>query len=99
MAELFGQPGDLLLVELERFAGIAYRRTPAVADDLVDQRGTVPPAEIPLDQDLLLRVANDPRSPSYTDTQPTGLTIITPNSAQLLTAFEQVANEIFRLIQ
>ncbi len=53
----------------------------------------------PLDQDLLLRVANDPASPVYDTNEPVGRTIITPNASELEAAFEQVASDIFRLIQ
>ncbi len=61
--------------------------------------GTAAPPAIPLDQDLLLRVANDPASPVYDTNEPVGRTIITPNASELEAAFEQVASDIFRLIQ
>ena len=61
--------------------------------------GATGAGEIPLDVELLRAIANDRESAYYTTSQPAGLTIITPDSSQLLTAFEQVANEIFRLIQ
>ena len=61
--------------------------------------GNSAPPAMPLNVDLLRRVANDPLSPAFTPTEPVGRAIIAPNGAQLLTAFEQVANEIFRIIQ
>jgi len=51
----------------------------------------------PVDHDLLLRIANDPTSPSYVSTQPTGLYVYAPTTAQLNEAFARVASEILRL--
>ncbi len=51
----------------------------------------------PVDHDLLLRIANDPTSPSYVSSQPTGLYVYAPTSAQLNEAFARVASEILRL--
>ncbi len=60
--------------------------------------GNAPPPALPLDVDLLFRVSNDPRSLVFDSTVPVGRTIVAPDASQLLSAFQQVGNEIFRLI-
>lgn len=59
---------------------------------LGDPSGSSPP-----DQVLLAKVANDPTSASYVDTQPTGLFVFSPNNTQLNLAFARIASEILRL--
>jgi hypothetical protein len=52
-----------------------------------------------IDPDFLRRVANDADSPNHDATQTEGKFVNAPSAAQLQQAFQQVANEIFRLIQ
>ncbi len=63
--------------------------------------GTEAPPRLTLDVDLLQRMANDPELPIgvFQEDQPVGRAIIAPDASQLQAAFEQVANEIYRLIQ
>ena len=60
--------------------------------------GNSAPPALPLDVDLLFRVSNDPRSLVFDSNVPVGRTIVAPDASQLLSAFQQVGNEIFRLI-
>ncbi|MBI4892041.1 MAG: VWA domain-containing protein [Acidobacteria bacterium] len=59
---------------------------------LGDPGGADPPDEV-----LLAKIANDPVSPSYTRTQPTGLYVFAPDNTQLNQAFARIASEILRL--
>jgi hypothetical protein len=52
-----------------------------------------------IDPVFLNRIANDADSPDHDATQSEGMFINAPTPAQLQQAFQQVANEIFRLIQ
>jgi len=52
----------------------------------------------PADAEFLQRVSNDPDSPTYSDSEPTGLYAYAPTPMQLRQAFQSVANEIFRLV-
>ena len=54
------------------------------------------PLDVP-DTDLLLRMSNDPTSPEYTDTQPSGMFVFAPDNTQLNSAFVRVASEILRI--
>ncbi|MCC6291681.1 MAG: VWA domain-containing protein [Bryobacterales bacterium] len=54
------------------------------------------PLDVP-DTDLLLRMSNDPSSPEYTDTQPSGMFVFAPDNTQLNAAFVRVASEILRI--
>lgn len=54
------------------------------------------PLDVP-DTDLLLRMSNDPVSPEYTDTQPSGMFVFAPDNTQLNSAFVRVASEILRI--
>jgi hypothetical protein len=45
------------------------------------------------------RVANDPSSPAYDSSEPTGLYVFAPNNTQLNQAFARVASEILRIAQ
>lgn len=51
----------------------------------------------PLDDVFLQRVANDPASPIYDSTLPTGMYVYAPTATQLSDAFNKVASEILRL--
>jgi Flp pilus assembly protein TadG len=59
------------------------------------------PISYPADHNLMRRVANDPTSPDFGShsSEPSGTYVYAPTSAQLRQAFQQVASEIFRLIQ
>ncbi len=59
---------------------------------LGDPTGSDPPDDV-----LLAKIANDPSSPSYVRTQPTGLYVFAPNNTQLNQAFARIASEILRL--
>ena len=63
--------------------------------------GSLPPPEIGLDVDLLMTIANDPNLPlgQLREAQPMGRAIVAPDATQLRAAFDQIANEIYRLIQ
>ncbi len=53
-----------------------------------------------IDQTYLLEMANDPASPTYDPTQPSGLAEFAPTSSQLDTAFRTIASKILlRLTQ
>lgn len=52
-----------------------------------------------VDSVLLKRVANDPSSPSYARSEPTGLYVYAPDRTQLNQAFARIASEILRLAQ
>lgn len=52
-----------------------------------------------VDSNLLLRVANDPSSPTYVRTEPNGLYVYAPDKTQLNQAFARIASEILRLAQ
>jgi hypothetical protein len=54
-------------------------------------------AAYPFSPTFLERVANDPRSPIYDSTKPTGLYVYAATSADLQSAFAAVAGEILRL--
>jgi peptidyl-prolyl cis-trans isomerase A (cyclophilin A) len=49
--------------------------------------------------DQVKRIANDPASPIYTATQPTGLYVWSPTTEQLHTSFLRIASEILRIAQ
>lgn len=51
----------------------------------------------PPDPVFMKRVSNDPSSPSYTDTEPTGVYVFAPSNTQLTQAFARVASEILRI--
>jgi hypothetical protein len=53
----------------------------------------------PLDQDFLERIANDPRSSSYSNMQPTGQFAYASDINQLGSAFQAIASTILRLSQ
>jgi Flp pilus assembly protein TadG len=59
------------------------------------------PTSYPADHNLMRRVANDPSSPDFAShsSEPAGSYVYAPSAAQLRQAFQQVASEIFRLIQ
>jgi hypothetical protein len=59
------------------------------------------PISYPADHNLMRRVANDPSSPDFAShsSEPSGTYVYAPSAAQLRQAFQQVASEIFRLIQ
>lgn len=52
-----------------------------------------------VDSVLLKRIANDPSSPTYVRTEPTGLYVYAPDKTQLNQAFARIASEILRLAQ
>ena len=52
---------------------------------------------VPIDQDFMERVANDPRGSSFDSTMPPGLFILASNQSQLGSAFLQIATQILRL--
>ena len=81
-------------------AAVAARNDPTVPVKIfsIGLGGNSAPPALPLDVDLLFRVSNDPRSSVFASTELVGRTIVAPDASQLLSAFEQVANEIFRLI-
>ena len=81
-------------------AAVAARNDPNVPVKIfsIGLGGNAPPPALPLDVDLLFRVSNDPRSLVFDSTVPVGRTIVAPDASQLLSAFQQVGNEIFRLI-
>jgi Flp pilus assembly protein TadG len=51
------------------------------------------------DSALMLRVANDPSSPSYNSSQPSGQYILAPNTATLQSAFTGIASQVLKLAQ
>jgi Flp pilus assembly protein TadG len=51
------------------------------------------------DATLLKRIANDPSSPIYDSSQPTGLYVYSPNATQLSSAFNTIASEVLRISQ
>ena len=58
-----------------------------------------PNSNDPPDHDFMRRVANDPLSPAYDSSEPTGLYVFAPNNTQLNQAFARVASEILRIAQ
>lgn len=54
-------------------------------------------APYPISTDLLERVSNDPRSTIFNASQPTGLFVVAPTSADIDAAFSVIASEILRL--
>jgi len=50
-----------------------------------------------VDSNLLLRIANDPASPTYTRSEPVGMYVYAPDKTQLNQAFARIASEILRL--
>jgi Mg-chelatase subunit ChlD len=52
-----------------------------------------------VDHELLRRIANDPASPIYTDTQNTGMYAYAPTPTDLNYAFVRIASEILRIAQ
>ncbi len=50
-----------------------------------------------VDNTFLRRVANDPASPIYSSSQPTGKYYYSPNAGQLGAAFDSIASQILRL--
>lgn len=54
-------------------------------------------APYPISSDLLERISNDPRSTIFNSSQPTGLFILAPTSADIDSAFASVASEILRI--
>ncbi|MCW5983443.1 MAG: VWA domain-containing protein [Bryobacteraceae bacterium] len=50
-----------------------------------------------VDEDLLMRVANDPASTAHTSSEPEGLYVYAPDSTQLNQAFARIASEILRI--
>jgi len=52
-----------------------------------------------VDSVLLKRIANDPSSPTYDRSEPTGLYVYAPDRTQLNQAFARIASEILRLAQ
>jgi hypothetical protein len=53
-------------------------------------------SEIP-DETWMKRISNDPSSPSYDSSKPTGLYVKAPTTGDLGAAFSKVASEILRL--
>jgi Flp pilus assembly protein TadG len=53
----------------------------------------------PPDQTFMQRISNDPGSAFYTTTEPAGLYVFSPSTAQLQGAFLRIASEILRLAQ
>jgi hypothetical protein len=74
-----------------------YIRSDAALTPVIFAIGLGGTSAEPVDHDLLLRIANDPTSPTYVSTQPTGLYVYAPTPAQLNEAFARVASEILRL--
>lgn len=52
---------------------------------------------MPIDQDFMERVANDPRASNFDSTRPVGLFIYASNKGELSSAFSQIASQILRL--
>lgn len=52
-----------------------------------------------VDDDFMERVANDPRASSYDSNKPAGLYVKAPTSAQLQSAFQQIASQVLRISQ
>ena len=57
---------------------------------------TLPNGAVP-DTVLMERIANDPRSATYSSNQPAGLYLPAPNSTQLATAFANIAAQVLQL--
>ncbi len=72
-------------------------RTDATLTPFIYTLGLGGTSSEPIDHDLLRRIANDPASPTYTSTQPTGIYVYAPTTAQLTDAFVKIASEILRL--
>jgi Mg-chelatase subunit ChlD len=53
----------------------------------------------PPDQTFMQRISNDPSSASYITTEPPGLYVFAPSTAQLQGAFLRIASEVLRLAQ
>jgi Mg-chelatase subunit ChlD len=53
----------------------------------------------PADHEFMRRIANDPASPTYNSSEPTGLYVFAPDNTQLNLAFARIASEILRLAQ
>jgi Mg-chelatase subunit ChlD len=53
----------------------------------------------PPDQAFMQRISNDPGSASYITTEPPGLYVFAPSTAQLQGAFLRIASEVLRLAQ
>lgn len=52
-----------------------------------------------VDKTLLKRIANDPSSPIYDSSQPTGLFVYSPDATQLSSAFNTIASQVLRISQ
>ena len=52
---------------------------------------------VPIDQDFMERVSNDPRASSFDASKPPGLFILASNQSELGSAFLQIATQILRL--
>jgi hypothetical protein len=52
-----------------------------------------------VDKTLLARIANDPSSPIYDSSQPTGLFVFSPDATRLSSAFNTIASEVLRISQ
>jgi hypothetical protein len=50
-----------------------------------------------VDDQLLLRIANDPQASNYNSAQPTGDYVFSPTTAQLNQAFNRIASDVLRL--
>jgi Flp pilus assembly protein TadG len=78
----------------------AYRiRSDANMRPLIYTIGLGGTSTYPPDQVLLHRIANDPASPTFNSTQPSGLFVWSPTTAQLESAFLRIASEILRIGQ
>lgn len=54
---------------------------------------------MPMNQDFMERLANDPRASNYDPTKQAGLFILATNKGELASAFSQIASQILRLSQ
>jgi hypothetical protein len=56
-----------------------------------------PTNPVSLDDDLLLRLANDPAASNYDSTKQVGLYVYAANNTQLTMAFYRIASEVLRI--